>query len=172
MNFTYKIGLLIVVLGTMFLVSCDSSKPFKDIQEKIDKLKQTEVKSDAGNKDKTRKEAPPETAKYIAEKRRSPFEVMEAAPSKGKDSSNPLQAYPLDMLRFVGTVTQNGNTIAFISAPDNKIYQIKTGDMIGDHDSEVIKIDSDRISLMELYSEDGSAAMKRVVTLQLKEISQ
>jgi Tfp pilus assembly protein PilP len=76
------------------------------------------------------------------------------------------------VLRFVGTVTQNGSTIAFISAPDNKIYQIKAGDIIGDHDSEVTQIDSDRISMIEQYSENGSTPMKRVVTLQLKEVSQ
>lgn len=170
MIFTRKITLLAVALGAMMLASCDGSKPFKDIQEQIDKLKQAEVKTES--KAAINKEAAPESAKYDAEKRRSPFEVMEAAPSKGKVSSNPLQAYPLDMLRFVGTVTQNNNTIAFVAAPDNKIYQIKTGDMIGDHDSEVIKIEADRISLMEQYSENGNAAMKRVVTLQLKEISQ
>lgn len=172
MNFTRKIGLLAVMLGAILLVSCDNNKPFKDIEEKIAKMKQEGVKPDAGSKDSTKKEVPPETAKYESEKRRSPFEIMDAAPSKGKVSSNPLQAYPLDMLRFVGTVTQNGHTVAFISAPDNKIYQIKAGDIIGDHDSEVINIDADRISLVEHYSEDGSEAMKRVVTLQLKEISQ
>ncbi len=161
-----------VTLGAMLLTSCDRNKPFKDIQEHIDQLKHAAVKPGDEDKELLTKEAAPESAKFDAEKRRSPFEVMEAAPTKGKVSSNPLQAYPLDMLRFVGTVTQNGKTIAFISAPDNKIYQIKAGDIIGDHDSEVITIEADRISLMEQYSDNGSAAMKRVVTLQLKEASQ
>ena len=76
------------------------------------------------------------------------------------------------MLRFVGTVTQNGDTVAFITAPDSRIYQIKVGDVIGDRQGKVVTIDADRISLIEQSAEDGPAGMKRVVTLKLKETSQ
>lgn len=172
MNYTRKTGLLACyVMATLTLSACDGSQPFKDLQAYIESLKQPNTAAESG-KDAVKQKDVPVSVKYEEIKRRSPFEVMEVAQTKGKDTSNPLQAYPLDVLRFVGTVTQNGDTIAFISAPDNKIYQIKAGDIIGDHDSEVIKIEPDRISLTEQYSENGNTAMKRVVTLQLKETSQ
>lgn len=168
-----KIGSLVIIIGSvLFLSACDGSKPFKDLQAFLEKLKQEDVKPDADKSKLVNNEVEPVSTQYVSDKLRSPFEIFEAAPSKGKATSNPLQAYPLDMLRFVGTVTQNNSTIAFISAPDNKIYQIKAGDIIGDRDSEVVKIESDKISLMEPTSEGGSAALKRVVTLQLKDISQ
>lgn len=170
MDFICKVVSLITVVGlAALLASCDGSKPFKDLNTYIEKLKMAEKEK---SEDIVVTEQVPVTAKYASTTRRSPFEVMEVSPAKGRVSTNPLQAYPLDMLQFVGTVTQNGNSIAFISAPDNKIYQIKTGDIIGDHDGEVIKIESDRVSLMEQASENGSTGMKRVVTLQLKEASQ
>ena len=159
-------------MSAFLLLACDRGKPHKDLQEYIDKLKHETVKDESGNAVKITKQLPPVSAKYESNAHRSPFAVQEAAPVKGGSSSNPLQSYPLDMLRFVGTVTQDGKTKAFISAPDNKIYQIKEGDAIGDHDSKVITIESDRISLMEQYIDEGNTEMKRVVTLQLKEASQ
>lgn len=172
MNVIQRVGIIAILSGLAFiLTSCDGGKPFKDLNAYIAKLKEAKVeKSEKADADLKAKQ--PVTATYEAAAKRSPFEVMDAAPKKDRVISNPLQAYPLDVLRFVGTVTQNGSTIAFISAPDNKIYQIKAGDIIGDHDSEVTQIDSDRISLTEQYSENGSTPMKRVVTLQLKEASQ
>ena len=170
MDFICKVGYLFLVIGLSLLVAaCDGSKPFKDLNAYIEKLKVAEKEKGTDLPATSQK---PAASKYESTNRRSPFEVMEIKQTKGKVSSNPLQAYPLDMLRFVGTVTNNGDTVAFISAPDNKIYQIKTGDIIGDHDSEVIKIESDRVSLMEKTSDNGSTGIKRVVTLQLKEASQ
>jgi len=173
MNFTRKFGLIIVVLAAVFLLyACDGSQPFKDLRVYIDNLKHANVQPDTKEKVITTEEMAPASVKYESETRRSPFEVMGSAPAKGIDSSNPLQAYPIDMLRFVGTVTQNGKTTAFVSAPDNKIYQVKEGDILGDNEEKVISIESDRISLMEQESEIGSNGMKHMVTMQLREVSQ
>jgi len=170
MNKIKSIVLCVMLPATIFLSGCDSNSKFKDLQKYIENLKKEEGK-ETKNKTAELKEAAPVSVKYSSMTLRSPFEVLEATPAKGRIATNPLQAYQLDMLRFVGTVTKNGSTIAFVSAPDNRIYQIKVGDVIGDHDSEVVKIESDRISLIEQYTEDGNAPMKRVVTLQLKEVS-
>ncbi len=170
MNFTRKIGFIFVFLtAVFFLFSCDGSQPFKDLRAYVENLKQKKVEPSKDDIVRSREEAEPASVKYEAEKRRSPFEILDVAPAKGVQTTNPLQAYPLDMLRFVGTVSQQDKTSAFISAPNNKIYQVKVGDVLGDRDSRVVSIESDRISLMEEYSENGSAPIKRVVTLQLKE---
>ena len=173
MNIRRKFGFIAVIsMSAFLLLSCDRGSAHKDLEDYIAKLKNEEVKDERGGAVKIKHQLPPASAKYESDKHRSPFDVQEAAPVKSGDSSNPLQTYPLDMLRFVGTVSQDGKTKAFISAPDNKIYQIKEGDVICDHDSKSISIESDRISLMEQYTEDGGTTMKRVVTLQLKEASQ
>lgn len=173
MGINRKVGFIAVYFGAVFLLfACDGSQPYKDLRTYIDQLKQSGATKPTAGDEKEEKLTPPATAAYQSDTRRSPFEVMEAAPAKGRVSSNPLQAFPLDMLRFVGTVTKNSTTVAFVSAPDNRIYEVKVGDVIGDRDSEVVTIDSDRISLTENYSENGKSAMKRVVTIQLKEASQ
>jgi type IV pilus assembly protein PilP len=170
MNKIKSIVFFVMLPAVILLSGCDNNSKFKDLQSYIDDLKKSESKETKSKTDEF-KDGPPVSVKYSSMTLRSPFEVLEAAPAKGKVATNPLQAYPLDMLRFVGTVTKEGRTIAFVSAPDNRIYQIKVGDVIGDHDSEVVKIESDRISLNEQYMEDGNTPMKRVVTLQLKEAS-
>lgn len=173
MKLTQKfISFFIFAASMSLLTSCDGDKKFKDLHEYIEKLKQPKIAA----KDtvaQTKKIRFPVAAKYESSGRRSPFTVIESTTTgKGVVSSNPLQAYPLDMLRFVGTVTQDDTTIAFVTAPDNKIYQVKVGDELGDRQSQVVSINSDNISLTEEVSENGSAPMKRVVTLQLKEASQ
>lgn len=173
MRAMYKFIYFIICAAPIFLLtSCDGDRKFKDLREDIEKLKQQKIAA----KDtvaQSKKIIFPTAAKYESSGRRSPFTVIETTTTaKGLITSNPLQAYPLDMLRFVGTVTQDDVTIAFVTAPDNKIYQIKVGDEIGDRQSQVVSINSDNISLTEEVSENGNAPMKRVVTLQLKEASQ
>ena len=173
MNFTRKVGFIIVfACSVMLMFACDGSQPFKDLRTYIAGLKQAKIEPDAAELASTKPDVVPVSTKYEAATRRSPFEMMEASPTKGVESTNPLQSYPIDMLRFVGTVTQDNQTIAFVSAPDNKIYQVKVGDILGDSDNKVVTIESDRISLMEQSGDNGNAAMKRVVTMQLKESSQ
>jgi type IV pilus assembly protein PilP len=163
---------MIWAASIVLLSSCDGDRKFKDLHVYIENLKQSKTLANNTSR-QTKKISFPVSAKYEAATKRSPFAGVESMPAgKGVVSSNPLQAYPLDMLRFVGTVTHGDATVAFVTAPDNKIYQVKVGDVLGDHQSQIVSIDSDSISLTENVTENGNAPMKRVVTLQLKEASQ
>jgi len=82
---------------------------------------------------------------------------------------NPLQAYPLKVLRFVGTLTRNNHISAYIMTPDNMVYQANSGDTIGDNDNKIVKINVDHIELSEKYIETGKKPVTRIVTMQLKE---
>ena len=44
----------------------------------------------------------------------------------------PLEAYPLEALKFVGVVSRQHKTYATIQTPDNMIYQVKPGNYIGE----------------------------------------
>jgi type IV pilus assembly protein PilP len=170
MKVTSNSRFIIIFMASIFLLfACDQSKLKNALQADIEKMKHADIKHDDTESVKMVNEAQPVSVKYESGARRSPFEMMAVSPVKSSVSSNPLQTYSLDMLRFVGTVTQNGNNIAFISAPDNKLYQLRVGDIIGDRDSKVIAIELDKISLVEQYTGNGNTLMKRVVTLQLKE---
>lgn len=165
---------IILVLTVLLLCSCESNSPKNELQRYLAK-----VKSDAANQkdeslDNTLRVAtpiPPTAVKYQAMAKRSPFEKIESAAVKQNHIiTSPLQGYPLDVLRFVGTVTQNSVTAAFVAAPDNRIYQIKVGDLISDHFSKVLTIDAHQITLLDNSSvDDGAKSVNHVVTLPLKE---
>lgn len=158
------ISVSLIIAGS--LVGCDSGQSKSDVDSYLARLKGAKV---VQKSDDTKKATPPRQSSYQSAKRRSPFEVREITNTKAGLNANPLQAYPLDMLRFVGTVTQNGKTVAFVSAPDNRIYQIKVGDMIGDRQGKVVAIESEQMRLIESYNESGLGKKQRQVTLQLKE---
>lgn len=173
MKIRFKSGLLMAALTpALMLVSCDSGGPEKELNAYIASLKSKDSGKTGNQKASAVVNTPPASTKYQSKMRRSPFEVREITNTKGGVVANPLQAYPLDMLRFVGTVTQNGNSVAFITAPDSRVYQIKVGDIIGDRQSKVATIDEDRISLVEQVDDEGHKGIKRVVTIKLKESSQ
>lgn len=45
----------------------------------------------------------------------------------------PLEAYPLEGLKFVGVVSRHNRTYATIQTPDNLVYQVKPGNYLGEH---------------------------------------
>lgn len=44
----------------------------------------------------------------------------------------PLEAYPLESLRFVGVMSRNKLVTATLQTPDNLVYQVKVGNYAGD----------------------------------------
>lgn len=111
----------------------------------------------------------PTPASYHPDAIRTPF-MSSANIQVGKGgASNPLLTYPITMLRFVGTVTQNKQTYAFVATPEGLVYQVKQGDVLGDHGGKIESIGPDRIKLTEIVTEKGKAATSKVVTLELRE---
>lgn len=99
---------------------------------------------------------------YTAHPERSPFSMR--APLRNA-SISPLLVYPVSMLKFVGTMTENDYNFAYVIAPDNKLYQVKIGDKIGDN-GVVSRVYPDHMDVLEKSNESGA---QRVVTLQLKD---
>jgi type IV pilus assembly protein PilP len=49
-----------------------------------------------------------------------------------KRHKEPLEAYPLESLKFVGVMSRKNKTFATIQTPDNMIYQVKPGQYMGE----------------------------------------
>jgi type IV pilus assembly protein PilP len=49
-----------------------------------------------------------------------------------KRHKEPLEAYPLESLKFVGVMSKKSKTFATIQTPDNMIYQVKPGNYMGE----------------------------------------
>jgi type IV pilus assembly protein PilP len=82
--------------------------------------------------------------------------------------SKPLQSYPLKDLQYVGNITQDNQTWAYILTPDNMIYGAKLGDIIGNTYGKIVKITGDHIEVLEQHKETGKPAQS-IMTIELKE---
>lgn len=166
MNSRFLIStLFMTVVTAMLLTACERHGAVTDLQEYVQKIKRDEAKKKRVSLIEELK--PPIPATFKADNKRSPFSLTEI-PADRTVAANPLLGYPLNVLKFVGTLSQGDKTFAFIMTPDNMVYQVKEGDMIGDHHGKVVDIKPNRLNVMEQETENGTA-MQRIVTLELKE---
>lgn len=80
----------------------------------------------------------------------------------------PLEAYPLDGMKMVGTVTRQGSPHALIEV-DKLLHYVRLGEYIGQNYGQVTKIDETELSLRELVQDAAGEWIERTTTLQLQE---
>ncbi len=110
---------------------------------------------------------------YKPDGRRSPF----AAPDNhgpANDSGvrpnldrplDPLEQYPLDALRMVGTITSDGVTYALIAAPDQVVHRVAPGDHMGRHYGRVDAISPAGVTLTEIVPDGNGGYVKQGAAL-------
>lgn len=154
-----------------WLAACDGSKYFKDLEDYVINLKHNVLASK--KKKSTRVIATPSPELYRPNADHSPFQEKASSAKTGADgvATSPLNAYPLNVLRLIGTLVQDGHNWGIILAPDNKVYQVVVGDSIGDHYGKITKITDSKVEVMEPVVDNGKTTTQRIVTLQLKDQS-
>jgi len=80
----------------------------------------------------------------------------------------PLEAYPLDAMKMVGTVTRQGKPHALIEV-DKLLHYVKLGEYMGQNYGQVVKIDETELALKELVQDAAGEWIERTTTLQLQE---
>ncbi|RZI84134.1 MAG: pilus assembly protein PilP [Rubrivivax sp.] len=80
----------------------------------------------------------------------------------------PLEAYPLDSMAMVGSLTRESRRYALMRV-DNLLYQVKAGDYIGQNFGRIIKISETEITLREVVQDAAGEWIERTSTLQLQE---
>ncbi len=111
---------------------------------------------------------------YRAEERRAPF--TPTTPERGSRSDSgvtpnidrprePLESFPLDALRMVGTITSAGTTYALIQAPDNVIHRVRRGNHLGQNYGEIDAISDNGIVLTEIVPDGAGSYTKRPATI-------
>ena len=98
--------------------------------------------------------APSATASLIDEQKKRPPE--------------PLEAFPLESIQMLGTITQNKETFALVKAGPN-LYRVRKGNYMGQNFGVITAIDEAQISLKELTQDSGGEWVERSSTLQLVE---
>jgi type IV pilus assembly protein PilP len=80
----------------------------------------------------------------------------------------PLEAYPVDSMTMVGSVTRRGSPYALLKV-DNLLYQVKLGDYIGQNYGKITKITETDISFREIVQDAAGEWIERTSSLQLQE---
>lgn len=80
----------------------------------------------------------------------------------------PLEAYPLDNMSMVGSLTRDKQRYALLRV-DNLLYQVKAGDYLGQNFGRITKISETEITLREVVQDAAGEWIERTSTLQLQE---
>lgn len=115
----------------------------------------------------------PPSAIYQAHQLRDPFlpdkqpKVNRLQPDRDRPME-PLEAYPLDSLKMVGTLEQKDGKWALIATPDGTVQRVGLDQHLGQNHGRVVAIYGDSIELMEWIQEQGEW-IERPVRLVLGE---
>lgn len=125
---------------------------------------------------------PYEPVPYTAESQIDPFrperiEVTLGGKAAGSTSKlapdpnrpkEPLEAFPLESIQMLGTITQNKETFALVKAGTN-LYRVRKGNYLGQNFGVITAIDDAQIALKELVQDAGGEWVERSSALQLVE---
>ena len=95
------------------------------------------------------------------DKRRSPFKPIQPESQTDFNSPNtnrpkqPLEAFPLDALKFVGILIQGSSIWALISQPGGLVTRVRVGDYMGKNFGQIILIKENKIDVEETVQLGG-----------------
>lgn len=108
-----------------------------------------------------------------------PFKPRKIEPVKGESTSKlapdlnrrrePLEAYPLESLSMVGTLARDKTMYALVRTPEKDIYQVRSGNFMGQNFGVVTGISDTEIKLKELVQDSAGDWTERSSTLQLQQ---
>ncbi|HWR86813.1 MAG TPA: pilus assembly protein PilP [Acidiferrobacterales bacterium] len=85
-----------------------------------------------------------------------------------KRRKEPLEAYPLDSMNMVGSVSKQGRPFALLRV-DGLLYQVKVGDYMGQNYGRVLRISDTELVLREVVQDAAGEWIERNSALQLLE---
>lgn len=127
---------------------------------------------------------PHETFTYRDAGLRDPFQVIsfnQAQPGSEQQRSTsklrpdearpkePLEAFPLDSLRMVGVLEQQGATWALVRATDGTIHRVRTGNYVGQNYGKITDISENEVDLVEIVPDGLGGYVERHAALALSE---
>ena len=81
----------------------------------------------------------------------------------------PLEAYPLESLRMVGTLEQKKQMFALVRAPDNTLFRVRTGNYLGQNFGRIVGISESAVKLKEIVQDGTGNWEEKDQVLQLQE---
>lgn len=168
---------LAIIAAVLFLAACGGDE-HQDLKEELKGL----TKDMRGRIEPLPVVKPYEPVPYKALDLPDPFgaakiELAIAAAAKSKAGANapdasrpkePLEAYPLESLKMVGTLAQKGVNYALVRA-DASVYRVKAGNYMGQNFGIITGITDSQINLKELVQDASGDWTERKSALQIVE---
>jgi type IV pilus assembly protein PilP len=168
---------LAIIAGVLLLAACGGEE-HQDLKEELKAL----TKDLRGVIKPLPVVKPYEPVPYQAFDQPDPFgpakiELAITAAGKSKGGANapdanrpkePLEAYPLESLKMVGTLAQQNATYALVRA-DASVYRVKVGNYMGQSFGIITGITENQINIKELVQDAGGDWTERQTALQLLE---
>jgi type IV pilus assembly protein PilP len=160
------------------LAAC-SHDPTGDLAMYVKKVKSQQVSKIAPLPEFT----PYESFTYAASDLRDPFTApsfttQQAAPSQASNNGlkpdfdrprEPLEEFPLDSLRMVGTLEQDKRNWALINDTDGTIHRVQAGNYLGQNFGKITRITEFEVELTEIIPDGIGGWMERPATIALSE---
>jgi type IV pilus assembly protein PilP len=171
---------LVLALGAAALVAGCGGEEHGDLKQELAQL----TKDFRGQVPPLPQVRPYEPVPYTSEGQVDPFrldriEVAQPGGDKGtkvpeallvheKRVKEPLEAFPLESIQMLGTITQEKETFALVKAGPN-LYRVKKGNYMGQNFGVITGIDEGGIKLKELVQDSSGEWVERASGLQLVE---
>ncbi len=124
---------------------------------------------------------PPGRFKYAAGKAGNPFsltnvilmkkEILEEQPPLPDENRRrePLERFPLDGLKMVGTLVRDGQVWAVIRAPDQSVHRVTLGHYVGKNSGKVLSVTESQTVLEETVKSPRGRWVKSKASINLEE---
>ena len=122
---------------------------------------------------------PYEPFEYASADMIDPFKARKIEPPKGAAAGGlapdlnrrrePLEAYPLESLRMVGTLQQGKQMFALVRAPDMTLFRVRAGNFLGQNFGRIVGISEASVKLVETVQDSGGNWEEKEQVLLLQE---
>lgn len=120
-----------------------------------------------------------ETFSYTAAKLSDPFATFNLKPLSAKGGSGPrpdmnrrrepLEEYPLDALKMVGTLSRGRQAWVVLLAPDGTVHRASVGNHLGQNFGTITRISEDKVNVIELIQGAVGDWVEREASVALAE---
>jgi type IV pilus assembly protein PilP len=104
-----------------------------------------------------------------------PRKIESAKGTRGPDLARrkeALEAFPLETLTMVGSLQRGRALIGLVKASDNRVFQVRQGNYMGQNFGVITSISESDISLKELFQDGAGDWVERQTKMMLQEREQ